>query len=76
MREDKNKNKKRQYKISCEFFIEAEDKEEAIEILAWDTDFIENHIIVDEVEKEDKARKEADARDIYLEQKERQEGSW
>jgi len=39
---------KKQYKIHCEFFVEAKDREEVLEILSWDTDFIENHIIIDE----------------------------
>ena len=40
---------KKQFKVWCEFFVEAENKEEVIEKLAWDTDFIENHIIIDKV---------------------------
>lgn len=40
---------KKQFKIHCEFFIEAKDYDEAIEILSWETDFIESHVMVDEV---------------------------
>lgn len=40
---------KKQYKIHCEFFIEAKNRDEAIEILSWDTDFIESHVMVDEL---------------------------
>ena len=35
------------YKVSCEFYVKAKDKEQATEGLSWETDFFKNHVIVE-----------------------------
>jgi len=50
---------KKLYKITCEFYIVAEDERQAEEVLRDDSDFIENHCMIDETT--DKVKKE----DIY-----------
>ncbi len=35
------------YKVNCEFFVEAKNKEEVIDGLSWETDFFNNHIIIE-----------------------------
>ena len=51
----KNKNitKKPIYKISCEYYIYANDKDEVIDFIANEDNIVESHFIIEEVNKED-----------------------
>jgi hypothetical protein len=47
-----NITKKPVYKISCEYYIYADDKDEAIEFIASEDNLVESHFIIEEATKE------------------------
>ncbi len=48
------------YKCTCEFYVKADDESGVLEALAEDSEFLENHLIVDEV-----AEKSVPKEEIY-----------
>lgn len=52
--------KKPIYKISCEYYIYADDKEEVIDFIANEDNLVESHFIIEEVNRGD-----VDEDDIY-----------
>jgi len=64
--EQKNKNKdeditkRKVFKVSCEYYLYADNEEKVIEFISWEDNLVESHFIIEEVNKED-----IDEDDIY-----------
>ena len=43
------KAKKKIFKVSCEYYLYAKDKEEVIDFIASEDNIVESHFIIDEV---------------------------
>ena len=49
----KNITKKPVYKISCEYYLYADDKDEVIDFIANEDNLVESHFTIEEVSKDD-----------------------
>ena len=47
------KKKQKVFKVSCEYYLYADNKEEVIEFISWEDNLAESHFIIEEVNKED-----------------------
>lgn len=56
----KDRTKKPVYKISCEYFIYADDKDEVIDFIANEDNIVESHFIIEEGDKNKWGIKEDD----------------
>jgi len=58
--EQKDITKKPIWKVSCEYYIYANDKDEVIDFIANEDNIVESHFIIEEIDK-----KEIDEDEVY-----------